>query len=264
MILYQSENSGVPYNLDVRVYDDFRYVPHLHLDFEMIYVLEGEVEVNVDGVCEKIGKGEMGLILQNRVHSYETPAHSRVWVCVFSSDHVKDFARVVRSKSCQSCRLVPDKDVRELVKARLVDETPQGLVLSSLLSLVCSLFYSSRSFFDSARGDDALFHSILGYISERFRENLTQRQMARDLGYEPHYLSRYFNSFFGRSFRTLLNEYRINYAKSLMSRPGISLSSVALESGFQSVRSFNRAWLESEGEEPRVTRKRLSGGEENE
>ena len=83
--------------------------------------------------------------------------------------------------------------------------------------------------------------------------------MAKELGYEPHYLSRYFNQFFSKSFKRVLNEYRVSYAKELMASGERSLSRVALESGFQSIRNFNRVYRELEKEEPRRTQKRLAG-----
>jgi len=259
MILYQVHNSSQPYNLNIIVYDDFRYVPHLHRDFELVYVMEGEVSVSVDKTCETLREGDFALILQNRVHSYETEKHSRAWVCVFAEEHVRDFAALVKGKSCASCRLTPDGQDRDFLRSRLVEAHPYGIELSALLSYACALFYKSRSLFASESPGSEVFHGILRYINGHFREDITQRQMAKALGYEPHYLSRYLNGFFGKNFRSFVNEYRINYAKELLADPERTISQIAMESGFQSVRSFNRAFSAVENEEPRQARKRLAG-----
>ena len=40
MPLYQLDNSTAPGHVRVDLYDNFSFVPHLHKDFEFVYVLE--------------------------------------------------------------------------------------------------------------------------------------------------------------------------------------------------------------------------------
>ena len=74
--------------------------------------------------------------------------------------------------------------------------------------------------------------------------------MASDLGYDYRYLSRVFNETMGVGFKTFVNQYRCDMVKSLISDTTLSLSEIALSSGFQSIRSFNRVFRQITGTSP--------------
>lgn len=259
MILYQNKNSVLAYNVDIIVYPDFRYVPNLHRDFELVYVMEGELSVTIDGRSFVMKQGEMCLVLSNQVHGFETPVHSKVWVCVFAEDYVRDFASLVKHKGCDENKIPLQEEERHFLEQKLIYGQCSRLDYVALLSYVCALFYHSRSFYEFTPRDDRLFHRILEFISLHYTENVSQGDMAKALGYEPHYLSRYLNGFFGKNFKQLLHEYRINYAKQLIASGEHSMARIAMECGFQSIRNFNRVYLRLEKEEPRQTQRRLTG-----
>ena len=97
-----------------------------------------------------------------------------------------------------------------------------------------------------------LIHRILDYLNVHYKENIRLCDVASVLGYEEHYVSRIFNKFFGKSFTSLVNEYRIYYARTLMRNdPSLTLAEVAFSSGFGSLRNFNRAYLSIVGKPPK-------------
>ena len=96
---------------------------------------------------------------------------------------------------------------------------------------------------------------MLSYIEAHYLEDITLRDMARTLGYSHEYVSRVFNRTLGISFKTLVNQYRTECAISLMRTSGDSLVSIAMASGFQSLRSFNRVCLDFLGASPSEIRK---------
>ena len=59
------------------------------------------------------------------------------------------------------------------------------------------------------------------------------------MGYDYHYVSRYFHTVFKMSFSEFLTLYRLETAVTLMEQSDKKMVDVAMESGFQSVRSFN-------------------------
>ena len=93
------------------------------------------------------------------------------------------------------------------------------------------------------------------YVSEHFREELSFEQLAEALGYEYHYLSRQFRRHFGMHFRQMLNMYRLDYAQERLLRSDDSITEVAYGAGFQTVRTFNRAFYEHTGMTPSQFRK---------
>ena len=259
MVLYQQENSVFTSNLDIKWYDDFSYVPHFHGNFELVWVESGRVLFMVGDKKQEAKEGEFVLVLPNQIHSYESPSGSRCWVAVFSPDYAREFYNSVTGLVCEDNVFRLEREGEEFITSRLVNGSCKRLEYVALLSYVCAAFYSAKSFFKRSSDYGKLFSLIMEYITNNSFKKITQKQMAKELGYELHYLSGYFNRFFKSGFNDVLNRIRIDNAKQLMLSGEKSLSRIAMESGFGSIRSFNRAWQLYEKEEPRQTQKRLTG-----
>jgi AraC-like DNA-binding protein len=93
-------------------------------------------------------------------------------------------------------------------------------------------------------------------------EELTLRALAGALDISPHQLSWIINEEFRVSFPTLVNGYRVEEVKKRLADPsfdGSSILQTALEAGFNTKASFNRAFKQHTGMTPSEYRKSLSG-----
>ena len=90
-------------------------------------------------------------------------------------------------------------------------------------------------------------------------EELSLTRMAQDLGYSPFALSRVFSHTFHTNFNRYLNELRLNQALSLMQDADASVTDLAMNAGFTSMRTFNRVFQERFHMPPREYRKRMTG-----
>ena len=50
MILYQESNSQSNYNYNIVIYDNVEWQLHFHKNFEIVYVMDGEVIANIGGL----------------------------------------------------------------------------------------------------------------------------------------------------------------------------------------------------------------------
>ena len=222
MIVYQSENSSKPYNCDIIYYDDFSYIAHLHNDLELIFVSQGEIEMTVENQSTLVKENEFALILPNQIHSYRTVSESsKVLVAVFAKDYVPEFYHTIVKKTAGSnlfrmCERDRDFFLQKIYLAQ--SPPPNRLWLSICFSLACAVFLSTAVLIESEHESKSklLLHRMLGYVSEHYRENITLDDMARALGYERHYISRCFHEHLSKNFKQFVNEYRINYAKHLI------------------------------------------------
>lgn len=91
---------------------------------------------------------------------------------------------------------------------------------------------------------------------------LTISQLASHLGEREHLLRTVINQRLGyRNFATFLNGYRLAYAKNRLRDPkeaGTLILTIAMDAGFASLSSFNRAFRSLEGLTPKEFRSRLS------
>ena len=89
---------------------------------------------------------------------------------------------------------------------------------------------------------DTTIQKLLRYIGSHFNENITLDSIAKDLGFSKFHISRLFNSKIGEQFNDYVNKLRVNMAQSLLTGTDSSISNIALECGFESIRNFNRVF----------------------
>ena len=257
MLYYQAENSTGNYHYDPVWYEDIYFHYHFHQNLELVYVQEGAVEVLLEHRTETLTRGLCALIMPNQIHSYRSPGHSRCWVGVFSQDYVADFSGKTRGLEGARAGFPCPDFLFPLLKRALLAPEPAAEEFSTLclrkacLYAMCSQYLSCQGQkLLPAPKEKKLSHQILEIVSENFTSNLTLAEVARRLGYDYHYLSRFFHAIFGSNFRTFLGRYRYDRAVYLLSHTGLSITEVALKSVFQSIRSFNRLFREFSGISP--------------
>lgn len=79
-------------------------------------------------------------------------------------------------------------------------------------------------------------------------------RMARDLGVSKFTLSRVFSGTFHRNFNQFLNEQRLNYVTVHLECTDESITDICMDAGFESQRTFNRAFRERYRMTPREYR----------
>ena len=131
---------------------------------------------------------------------------------------------------------------------------PAPYALKSCLYAVCNEFCATAEWRDKKTNDDLVF-KIISYIEQHYTENITLSSMANELSYEYHYISRVLRESLGIRFRTLVNQYRCERAKDMITETDMPLSVIAMTCGFQSIRSFNRIFSEITGATPTDVRK---------
>ncbi|KFX05871.1 AraC family transcriptional regulator [Pectobacterium betavasculorum] len=83
---------------------------------------------------------------------------------------------------------------------------------------------------------------------------MTLQRLSRRMGIPLRRLSETINRVHGRNFSQVINEYRIEEAKRLLSQTDARITDIMLESGFQTKSNFNREFLRLTGMSPSVWR----------
>lgn len=251
-MLYQNSNSiGQGFFECVR-YRDFNWVPHMHRHPELVLVREGEVLAEIEGRQEAIPAGSCALVLSNRVHRYESPKGSLADVCIISEDFAPSFFKSVKGKQPETAVFCCRPSVLEYAKTELFrpGEIPDHFLLKSAFYGVLAEYEHQVAFRDTPGENPSVFDRIIQYVTENYTENITLKSMAEALGYEQHYLSRCFHSRVPMHFSTYVNWYRVDAATELLRNTNLPITRIAMQSGFQSIRSFNRVFLTLTGKNP--------------
>lgn len=278
-MIYQEWNSvGTSYYECIR-YTDFFWTPHLHKHPELLSVREGEVICESGGRRERIRAGEYALILSHVPHSFYTPGHSLVDVCIFSFDHAPLFEREVAGMQADRVRFLIPEPSRSFVDTQLLcgensvslpardaadtEKLPLSHRQEPPLYLRKAAIYTLAQYYvqqvpltPKETKDEELLRRIFQYIEEHFTEPLSLKEMAAELGYDSHYLSRYFHQYVPIHFSRFINSYRVQKASYLLTNTELPISQIIQQCGFQSQRSFNRAFSETLKHSPSMERKK--------
>ena len=268
MISHQISNSFCE-NYNGIFYRAREWEYHLHRSFEFITVFSGEISVQVGTESYGLRSGESILIPPFAPHSICASSDSAFFIAVFSGNYAEDVARLFKSKYAESYKFSLSEKTADFVNEHLCPRDllrfgedvmlprPKKFMLKSCLYAITSEFLDGAVLKDKKR-EDLLILDILSYVEAHFLENLTLRDMAHALGYSHEYVSRVFNRTLGINFKALVNQHRLEHAIELIRRTDDALVTIAMASGFQSLRSFNRACREILGDAPSEIKRKIS------
>lgn len=143
----------------------------------------------------------------------------------------------------------------------------ESLVYSKLIEMLTLIVRkqdsSQRVVFPSGKQQDYInqFVIICNYIDAHCTENLSLEGAAKMSGFSKYHFARLFKEFTHESFYKYVNKKRIRYSEQLLLHQKLSVTEVALSSGFSNTSSFIRMFKLMNGCTPREFRKSKGGVE---
>lgn len=241
--------------------DGLTFPAHLHNALELVYVESGRLKLELSGRTWLLKEGDFACVFPELIHRYEdiSPAadhKNRILLIICGPQMLDDAASAFRNQAPANpvfCRDgYPDAipAVMHLLESREYQQkgtlVQKGLLLFLLGTLLPLLKLEALSLPPS----DQLVHRLLTYLEEHFQEPLSLSLLAEHLGISKYHLSRIFSSRLRISFPDYLNQLRLEYAMSLIRKTDWSFLDIALDSGFESARTFNRAFQKWMGMTP--------------
>lgn len=239
-------NSGLPI---FERNSEFSFPPHIHSCFEIIVVMSGRMRVTVGTESRVLSKNEAALIFPDKVHSMENIEKSEHCLCIFSASLVNYYSRQVRGSVPESAFFsVPDE------YGRIFSSFCDGCDVvdaKGILYLLCGLFHSRAVYTDRVSDDnEGLLYSLLSRIESSYTGECTLKSVSKGLDYDYAYISKFFKRKTGISFNNYVNRRRTDEARRLLRTTDKSVLEIALECGYNSLRSFNRNFLQQTGDSP--------------
>lgn len=235
--------------------------PHIHQFFEIVFIKEGILKVTVDGTEEIANQGDMAFISPFRTHSLSASPDAEIWICIFSSDFINDFEKEgdVYYDGKHSV-FTPSNIVRDFFVSRFIDSAEEffDYDISLFRSFRAAIYAIYEEYTRLVPNSALLKHSekrsvigtIFKYTYNNFKNPISLASMARELGYNPEYLSHALSLVEGMNYRLLVNTFRTEYAKSLLISTKRTIPDIAAECGFSCERSFHRAFKSITGKTP--------------
>lgn len=232
------------------------YFAHFHTSLELVYITSGTMDATVSGVHTQVSAGELLVVPSYAVHRYETCDHSDTLVLIIPLDYISRMRGMRSDHTFESCALKTCTQVQEIAGCMQVlsdrELTADSPVVRGYIQVISGLLLELIPLVETPAGRDAgQIQEILSYLHDNFRSPVGLSALSSRFGYSPSRFSHIFNENVGCSISQYINTLRCrNTAGLLLEHEGISVLDAALASGFESMRTFYRAFRQCFGVTP--------------
>lgn len=246
-----------------------RILPHWHSSGEILYCINGNLEIKYPNQCYSIKKGEIFFINSNIVHSTRTLENSQILVMQIPYEFLKECTEgTYLNEICFDMRIENNDRLLELLgtirKEIKIDTISSRMIIHSRIYELFALLMSNHTLpFSNIRKIQSMKNLekqkvINNYIQENCTQNITLESAAREFNYNPSYFSRLFKKNMGVTFIEYLKSVRLNLASSKLQYTDLTVIDIANECGFGNVKSFYLAFTSVYGVSPKNYRKQIT------
>lgn len=224
---------------------------HFHSQVEICIVEDGTVEALVNNSQTTLEKGDIAVSLPYDPHRYIAKDGVRYSVLVIPSEMGVRFCSDMKRLTspflkCSESNSAVLEHLSSLKKPGNCELDNLGFVYLILGTIKKELLSESKE--NSC--DKELLSALLLYIHKNFGKNLTLSSIAKAFGYHPAYISSYFKTRLDIGISRYISVIRLNNAVQLMRKKKYNVTEIALECGFNSARTFYRAFRQEFGCSP--------------
>lgn len=246
-----------------KVHDNFdyeTYPEHWHTPLEIIMPFENSYDVSTKNELFTLQEEDILFINSGVVHGMPSAIHGERMILQIDISFLHTVASIESTLSTipQALLLTPATApaIHSQIKSLMLDIFSEYFSNSILISasiyskvlemlvLVGREYTGKRNAFDLSSGKQKehteKFMAVCSYIHEHCTEDLCLDDIAFLAGFSKYHFTRLFKNFTGVSFYKYLNKKRIEHAEKLLVDPQLSITEVALQSGFSSLSAFIR------------------------
>ena len=229
-------------------------IPHIHPHLELIYLTEGSGRAIADNYTEILNPGDLYFAFPNQIHYYDAVPVNGILVVVapelfpdlmdiFSNKLPKN--PIIRKESLPTDTYSQLQKICDCIQSA---DTMGKIAATGYLQGLLAELLTKMTLLDIENNHDSV-RDILVYCLENYKEPLTLDHLAQELHLSKYYISHIFTDRLSISFPDFINGLRIESACRRLDK-GKDITDVAFESGFNSIRSFNRNFKRSIGITP--------------
>ena len=239
-------------------------IKHIHRQIEIVLVTEGTLEMLYQDKILTVPERSAVLIPSYTMHSFTNRRHHSVCIMEYPQESVGFFHDFLKSTRCSDPVLPLDDalyayELSRLPAQRDVSHRIPDALAQAILNPLCYAFITHCVFEPTNQPCDDTVIRALNLISNHFDQSITLSGTAEALGIRPETLTRNFREHTGMTFWDFVLTQRVIYAMTLLRR-GRSITEAAFEAGFNSLRSFNRTFMQKTGQTPSAFLKTKSDG----
>ena len=222
--------------------------PHLHHALELVWVKSGSLELGMGEELYHMQAGDVGILFPDLIHHYQVfSAGQNMAVFVNAPPFIVGaYEETLNQKAPKipvlKASVIPEDVCRSFDALLTTKDIPiaQAYLQIILARCIKELTLTEKS---NVESEDLIYRTV-AYVSAHFNHAVSLEEMAKALGVSKYVLSRIFSKTFHRNFNQYLNDARLGFACQRLETTNDTITEICLDSGFESQRTFNRAFKE--------------------
>ena len=235
-------------------HQNVKYIPHFHKELELVYVLDGVLEVTIGDNAFSLSKGEICVITSELIHNLYSLKNNRSFVIkIFPYPKLDD----IILKSCvikPSDKIYPSlkTDIESIIKEDKKKELGYELAVNACVQSILLLILRDMEYLCAERNvktklasQNRFLSTVSSFLEGRYSEELSLDDVARHFNFTKSYFCHYFKKITGVTFWKYYTIMRLEKSVALMKEhPEKTFMEISGLSGFKNVRAFNLAFKE--------------------
>lgn len=259
----------------ISIYENsnFSYLTHWHMEVELAYVVEGSIYVGVNNNRHLLGEGDLLVCSSGDIHYYDgSGLASKILLLVFKPEFIGFSANwsetlhfkspFISKKEVEASGLSHINDILySIIEEKKKKEKYYDLFIKAKIIEICGLLLRYQHTYDFQNKSRSRITSklkamqdILIYIEDNYMNNISLEEVSTHFNVDIYNLSKRINAITGSNFKSYVNSMRVLKAEELILNTKKSLTEIALECGFNSIRTFNRVYKKIKGYVPSSVR----------
>ena len=231
-------------------------MPHFHSSIEILYVTSGEIKATLNGQLYLVKQMDFLIVPSYTIHTYTTETASHSYVFTIPLDSIPSYKSTFSRKTFASLLAespATDKELKHCLDAiRTLSASENSFMLENIVSgyayVFLGLIINHVGLMDIPNKKiTSLAQDILIYLQDSYLNFMSLEDIANHFGYSKSRFSHIFNEYFGCKLVEYINGLRCRYALELLQNKKTTITEIALASGFDSSRTFYRAFQKSYG-----------------
>lgn len=247
-------------NIMFKRYKNPNYQVHLHEDIELLYVVNGKGTIICDGVRYSVANGDLFLIFPNQVHHHTEYIDGDYILLIIKPSQLLSYTNIFFDTEPNypilNIKEGKDDNILFLLKTALYEYNRDGY--STIIEgYITTMFGKLLPHFEIKKKgvSQSKVMQILNFCSKNYKEPLTVDDVANALSISRSTVSHTFSGQLKIGFCNYINMLRLVDAREFLRKTDMSITEIAQSVGFETIRTFNRAFLKERGISPSQYRK---------
>lgn len=235
-------------------YRNLKNISHWHFDHEIAVCESGKALISLNQETYTLQKGQCIYLRGQSVHSILSAPDTTLYVSLFSDDllrRITDNYCLVNPVFTDELRVLETLErIRTdgFKKEKFYDEISNALMQKLIAEIFSGLEIKEETVSTSAATER--YKKLLYDIDENAGEYSFSRAVEY-MNMSEAYFSRFFKRISGMTFSMYLNHIRVNKAIDLIQNKDMSMTEIAMNCGFETIRNYNRVFKQITGYSPR-------------